>query len=42
MKSVHAVGERASWGPWVFLESRTWMVLGQGATSTQSPDALLL
>jgi hypothetical protein len=41
-KSVQVVGERERWGPSVFLESRTWMVEGQVATSTQSPEPLLL
>lgn len=41
-KSVHAVGERATWGPRGFLESRMWMAVGQVATSTQSPWLPLL
>jgi hypothetical protein len=42
MNLVQVVGDRASWGPWVFLESRMWMVEGQEATSTQSPSPPLL
>ncbi|KOG89626.1 hypothetical protein ADK38_13215, partial [Streptomyces varsoviensis] len=41
-KAAHAVGESANWGPCLFLESRTWTVLGQVATSTQSPSLPLL
>ncbi len=41
-KSAQAAGATARRGPSVFLESRMWIVVAVGATSTQSLPLLLL